>query len=865
MKININNILMGSAILLTSMSPNSTTAQGNCYSTSGCANYSNFGYNATTAATLEYDNYISTFHATGVRDIDGTIKVWGEGTGPAGTWASSKLIPTAVNPGNYPGLTGTPLKLAMGGRNTNSQNILLTSDNKLWAWGVEDYTVSTDLTSSWAFGQLSVGLPTGVTAANVKMMFAAYQILVLTTCGGDVYALSINASMRGANGAGSATAWSRVQKSTGGFLTNIVAVRGTSRGLFALDASGNLFTWGINIWLGNNTGMTTATRATQMSLPGGNGAIKMIGMTSRNTDAVSTYYVLYENGGLYAMGSNNFRQIGDWTTTDRPTWVQPSYPDATNTAAGAVMNDIKWISPNEHDDVYAVINVLNNDKKIFNWGQESAYSLGRGVHASSSFSTPVNPGEPIDFQSGYSNANIIAVETGGHTTMLLKECVDNFGYIGHRVRGSMGDNNAADATDNIVQFNTSAVQVCGAPTVTATLEPSVVGPYCTTSSLTMIGSPAGGTFAIDATSTATATINATTGALAFTGTGTLRVNYTVSDGVCGLITIDKVFNVESCPSVVTIPGMVWNDANSNAVINSGENGVALGFWANLTDPNGNVVASVRVASDGTYSFVIPTSSLAAAGSFKVVLTTSSKDVGTNVLTADAPPLGVSYTGTNRGATGVNNGNTTGIINLGALNGVAGGTTTNPANFGVIGTPLPVNMLYFTAASKGRTVVLDWATATEQHNMGFDIEHSANTKNWKKVNFVKTQAPDGNSTTLTTYQFIDEEPLMGLSYYRLKQIDIDGKYEFSIIREIKMSEHGDISVHPNPAKDYVIVDGLKGGEHIAIYDATGRIVKSRNAANVSINISLNDLQAGAYYIHITNQEGKLYTRKVFLMK
>jgi hypothetical protein len=79
-----------------------------CYTLQGCSDYSNFGYNSTTAATLEYDNYVSGFHSTAVRDIDGSFKVWGEQSKADGV--NDWLMPTTVNAGNYPGLTGTPFK-----------------------------------------------------------------------------------------------------------------------------------------------------------------------------------------------------------------------------------------------------------------------------------------------------------------------------------------------------------------------------------------------------------------------------------------------------------------------------------------------------------------------------------------------------------------------------------------------------------------------------------------------------------------------------------------------------------------------------------------------------------------------------------
>ncbi|WP_428143234.1 GEVED domain-containing protein [Chryseobacterium joostei] len=455
-------------------------AQGSCYTSQGCSDYSNFGYNSTTAAKLEYDNYVSSWHSTVVRDIDGTLKIWGEMTKANGV--DSWLVPTSINASNYPGLTGKPLKVAMASSSEDYvQFILLTDNGKLWAWGVEGMIADNTLTTNTAFQELknggsSFGLPAGVTAADVKMMTAFSGGkddpfsggLAITTCAGNVYILaqSTNAAMRGngtvnnTSGTGNTT-WYQVEKSTGGNLTGIVSTRTSGGAVIALDNTGSLWTWGNITRLGDGTGASiTNTKASQMVLPGGTGAIKMIGLTFDYVLNATTYYTLYENGGLYALGANSQRQIGDWTTTARNTWVQPRY----GSVSGTPMNNIKWISPNENDNVTGFINVITNGKQLYNWGTESGSDMGRGLGTGVNSFVAVDPGTPSNFESPYTNSGIIAVESGGHTTMVIKECVANFGYAGHRIHGSMGDGSAANVTDNIFHFGTSAVQVCGVNT-----------------------------------------------------------------------------------------------------------------------------------------------------------------------------------------------------------------------------------------------------------------------------------------------------------------------------------------------------------------------------------------------------------------
>ncbi|MGE9310107.1 hypothetical protein ACLOAU_00555 [Niabella sp. CJ426] len=715
-----------------------------CYGAGGCQDFANFGFNSTTAATLEYDNYVSAFHQTVVRDLDGSLKIWGERTKSDGN--GSWLVPTTINAGNYPGLTGTPLKVAIGSSGvTQPQFVLLTSDNKLWAWGKESFLVADALTSSTAFQQLSIGLPTGVTATDVKMFFGTHEALILTTCGGDVYVLAPGSAMRGAGGAGSATAWSHVEKQTGGFLTGIVAARGCEESAIALDASGNLWVWGES-WNGISTS-ASLNRATPLVKPtGASGAIKMIGATYSAYTFLPSYYVLYTSGELYALGNNDYGQLGNWNTTNQNNWVRPTY-----TAGGTPMNDIKWISPNEHDRGYAAINVLTNSKVIYNWGSESGNMIGRG--SNNSGPSIVNPGQPGNFQTGYSNTNVIAIESGGHTTMLLRECTNTFGYVGHRTEGSMGDNATSDSYDPVYHFNTNAIQVCGAQTVSASIQTSYNGPYNVGNNLQLSGTPSGGTFAIDPSSTASATLSGSN-QLTFNTAGTLRINYTVTAGSCGSVTIQKVFAVVNPASTFTLPGNIWNDANGNAVTDGGEAGIANGLWANLVAPNGTVIASVQVNSNGTYSFRLAQGSLTATGNYSIVLTNSIKQVGDPLATADTPAGGYGYTGVNRGATGTDNTNRTGKLNIGDISGTTGGTTLNPANFGISNDPLvlPVQFANLSATVRGGVLFVNWTTSSEKNNRSFAIEASTDGVHFTAIGTADSKALNGNSDTALSYEF-----------------------------------------------------------------------------------------------------------------
>lgn len=557
-------------------------AQGGCGFGPGLGcpgtNYSNFGMNSTDeAATIEYDNFVSTVHSTAVRTSDGTFKVWGE---RMANNAGNLLVPTDLNSANFPALKGVVLKVAMGSADQNrSQSIVLTTDG-LYAWSNEGEVLHADLTTGTTLQKVAIdgnpkGLPHGVEPTQVKMLFASSKVLALTTCGGEVWVISQNAAMAG-NGlttinAADAMTWHRVTTDDPDngdpFLTGVVAVRGYTTGLIALKNNGTLWTWGTSTFLGDGSASVQRTRATEMELPdqGNASGVKMIGMAGTNSG--SSYYVLYADGNLYALGNNAQQQLGDWTTDTRVEWVRPRYPDEENpTSPGAVMENIHWISPLEHGAPnFASINVLNKASAVYNWGYNAGLMLGRitnnGIY---------DPGAPAGIDNG--TDEILAVETGGHTTMLIKKCEGNFGYVGHRIAGSMGNGSNANVNETEFTFSTAAVQICGAmsaPEININ-SPSITGGttgsdgwICKGSSIALVLAPEGGTFEVVS---GPAVWDGTT--LVFTdATGDeVVVRYTVAidgcDGESGVITTMRTFAVGDCTSELTLEKSgVFNDDN----------------------------------------------------------------------------------------------------------------------------------------------------------------------------------------------------------------------------------------------------------------------------------------------------------------
>ena len=112
--------------------------------------------------------------------------------------------------------------------------------------------------------------------------------------------------------------------------------------------------------------------------------------------------------------------------------------------------------------------------------------------------------------------------------------------------------------------------------------------------------------------------------------------------------------------------------------------------------------------------------------------------------------------------------------------------------------MPVELTSFTVKGNNNQVLLEWQTQTERNNYGFDIERKSSLVDWKKISFIEGH---GNSNSPKKYKYIDKNPASGSKYqYRLKQIDNDGKFEYSDIVEISLipTEFILSQNYPNPS-------------------------------------------------------------------
>ncbi len=171
--------------------------------------------------------------------------------------------------------------------------------------------------------------------------------------------------------------------------------------------------------------------------------------------------------------------------------------------------------------------------------------------------------------------------------------------------------------------------------------------------------------------------------------------------------------------------------------------------------------------------------------------------------------------------------------------------------------LPVLLKAFTVKTKSNFNELVWLTSVEQNNKGFEIQKSVGTgSDFKTISFVGTRAKDGNSNTDIRYSFEDADVKAGtMHYYRLKQVDFDGKFTFSAIKSIKPgSIESNLSVYPNPNQgSFTLTTGASSGKvNVFLLDNTGRVINQYMNVS-STNTKFNNLKKGFYTLKIVDVE------------
>ncbi len=179
--------------------------------------------------------------------------------------------------------------------------------------------------------------------------------------------------------------------------------------------------------------------------------------------------------------------------------------------------------------------------------------------------------------------------------------------------------------------------------------------------------------------------------------------------------------------------------------------------------------------------------------------------------------------------------------------------------------LPVSLLNFKATKEHNAVNLSWQTASEQNNNYFSVQRSTNQNNFIEIGRVKSK---GNSAQTQQYTFEDDAPFSGNNYYRLQQVDNDGKFTYSKVVLVNFNNIPNIQLFPNPSQGFTTIEynsNADGAVQMRIFDAAGKrvftkteqVIKGKN----TYQLNLSHLISGTYNLQLINGSENSQTKLI----
>ena len=188
--------------------------------------------------------------------------------------------------------------------------------------------------------------------------------------------------------------------------------------------------------------------------------------------------------------------------------------------------------------------------------------------------------------------------------------------------------------------------------------------------------------------------------------------------------------------------------------------------------------------------------------------------------------------------------------------------------------VPVELSSFTATANTDNISLSWVTSTETNNMGFEVERRATNSNsgWQKLGFINGK---GTTTEKSSYSYTDKNPVDGKSYYRLKQIDLDGsskiydavEVDFETVEEYSIAQNYPNPFNPGTEINYNLAKS--GNVTLKVYNILGSEVATLvngfiEAGKHSVMFNAKDFTSGVYFYTI-KADNFTATRKMILIK
>jgi hypothetical protein len=198
-------------------------------------------------------------------------------------------------------------------------------------------------------------------------------------------------------------------------------------------------------------------------------------------------------------------------------------------------------------------------------------------------------------------------------------------------------------------------------------------------------------------------------------------------------------------------------------------------------------------------------------------------------------------------------NATGITNIGVISDEPGCLVNTGSNRQACLAPLPVNYFYqpLLKINNNKTYVT-WSVASQINNDKYIIEHSTDGRNFSPIGEI---AGDGTSNETKNYEYIHTLPSIGTNYYRIKQVDYDGKYSYSDMASVRYDGDNNIKIYPNPTTSEVTVN-VPAATTLRITDVYGKLYYNQVISDGQNSINLSDIPTGILILVVGDQRFKV---------
>lgn len=174
--------------------------------------------------------------------------------------------------------------------------------------------------------------------------------------------------------------------------------------------------------------------------------------------------------------------------------------------------------------------------------------------------------------------------------------------------------------------------------------------------------------------------------------------------------------------------------------------------------------------------------------------------------------------------------------------------------------LPIEMKSFDISNTGDAVMLHWVTASEENNDYFEIERSGDGLDYFPIARISGA---GNSRDEIEYSYHDDHATKGINYYRIKQVDFDGKFSYSESRSASLKQGKSFDILPTVAHDIIGIYTDLDNYDVHIYNQSGQLMHQWNSLSGHHNLNIDNLFSGIYFVEVSSEQNKEITKVVKL--